>query len=395
MPKLLQINVTANWGSTGKIAEQIGLKAMERGWESYIAYGRDSNPSKSKLIKVGNMLNVYEHYLENRLFDNEGLASRIPTKKLIKQMEELKPDIIHLHNIHDHWLNYKILFEYFNSIDTPIVWTQHDCWAFTGGCGYFDAIDCKEWQNGCLKCLIKKSEILNRSNYHFENKKKLFSKIKSLTFVPVSNWLGDIMKISSQGNREIQVIHNGIDIQQFRPILSNNGNKFRVIGVALPWSKRKGLDDILKLRALLDDQYEIILVGLTEKQIKNMPNGIVGITRTSSIEELARLYSSANVFINPTYSDNFPTVNIEALSCGTPVITYKTGGSPEAIDANTGVVVEQGDVIAMADAIKQMKLNPLSSEACRKRAVEYFDKNKCFDKYIDLYEKLLEISCMK
>lgn len=395
MPKLLQINVTANWGSTGKIAEQIGLKAMEHGWESYIVYGRNSNPSKSKLIKVGCMLNVYEHYLENRLFDNEGLASRIPTKKLIKQIEKLKPDIIHLHNIHDHWLNYKIIFEYFNSIDTPIVWTQHDCWAFTGGCGYFDAIDCKEWQNECLKCLIKKSEILNRSNYHFENKKKLFSKIKSLTFVPVSNWLGDIMKISSQGNREIQVIHNGIDIQQFRPILSNNGNKFRVIGVALPWSKRKGLDDILKLRALLDDQYEIILVGLTEKQIKNMPNGIVGITRTSSIEELARLYSSANVFINPTYSDNFPTVNIEALSCGTPVITYKTGGSPEAIDANTGVVVEQGDVIAMADAIKQMKLNPLSSEACRKRAVEYFDKNKCFDKYIDLYEKLLEISCMK
>lgn len=395
MPKLLQINVTANWGSTGKIAEQIGLKAMDRGWESYIVYGRNSNPSKSKLIKVGCMLNVYEHYLENRLFDNEGLASRIPTKNLIKQIEKLKPDIIHLHNIHDHWLNYKIIFEYFNSIDTPIVWTQHDCWAFTGGCGYFDAIDCKEWQNGCLKCLIKKSEILNRSNYHFENKKKLFSKIKSLTFVPVSNWLGDIMKISSQGNREIQVIHNGIDIQQFRPILSNNGNKFRVIGVALPWSKRKGLDDILKLRALLDDQYEIILVGLTEKQIKNMPNGIVGITRTSSIEELARLYSSANVFINPTYSDNFPTVNIEALSCGTPVITYKTGGSPEAIDTNTGVVVEQGDVKAMADAIKQMKLNPLSSEACRKRAVEYFDKNKCFDKYIDLYEKLLEISCMK
>ncbi|MEE0926511.1 MAG: glycosyltransferase, partial [Bacteroidales bacterium] len=162
MPKLLQINVTANWGSTGKIAEQIGLKAMEHGWESYIAYGRDSNPSKSKLIKVGCMLNVYEHYLENRLFDNEGLASRIPTKKLIKQIEKLKPDIIHLHNIHDHWLNYKILFEYLNSINTPIVWTQHDCWAFTGGCMHFVHTNCEKWKNECEKC-PQKSKSIDRS----------------------------------------------------------------------------------------------------------------------------------------------------------------------------------------------------------------------------------------
>lgn len=389
MPKLLQINVTANWGSTGKIAEQIGLKAMERGWESYIVYGRNSNPSKSKLIKVGCMLNVYEHYLENRLFDNEGLASRIPTKKLIKQIEKLKPDIIHLHNIHDHWLNYKIIFEYFNSIDTPIVWTQHDCWAFSGGCMHFVHSNCEKWKTHCKDCPQKKS-FLDSSKRNFKLKKSLFEGNRNMTIAPVSQWMGNLLQESFLKNKKIEVIHNGVDLNVFKPISDNKGkNKFQILAVSSVWHRSKGLYDVFKLRELLSEEYEITMVGLSADQVKQLPKGIIGIQRTQNIQELVKLYSESDVFINPTYADTFPTVNLEALACGTPVITYKTDGSPEAVDENTGVVIEQGDTNAIAETIRQIQLNPLSSEACIKRAVELYDKNKCFDKYMDLYEELL------
>ena len=155
------------------------------------------------------------------------------------------------------------------------------------------------------------------------------------------------------------------------------------------WDARKGLGDFIKLHSLLPSDFEITLVGLTEKQLKKLPQVIIGITRTSNVTELAGLYSKSDVFVNPTYSDNFPTTNIEALACGTPVITYRTGGSPEAVDERTGVVIEQGNVEALAEAILKMKEQPLSSGACRKRAEEFFDKDKCFTKYISLYEKIL------
>lgn len=388
MLKLLQINVAANWGSTGKIAEQINLKAMEQGWDCYIAYGRSCNPSKSKLIKVGKMINVYEHYIENRLFDNEGLASRIPTKRLIKQIKELKPDIIHLHNIHDHWLNYKILFEYLNTTNIPIVWTQHDCWAFTGGCMHFVHSNCEKWKTECKEC-PQKRRFVDGSKRNYALKKTLFGENKNLTIVPVSEWISNFVKESFLKDKRIQVIHNGVDLKTFKPQESKNASKFEILAVSSVWNKSKGLYDIFKLRDLLSEEYNITIVGLSAEQLKNLPKGIRGIQRTQNIQELATLYSSANVFINPTYADTFPTVNIEALACGTPVITYKTGGSPEAIDSKTGIVVELGNINAIADAIKTVKENPFSSKNCRQRAVDFFDKNNCFDKYIYLYNELL------
>lgn len=388
MPIVLQINATANWGSTGKIAEQINLKAMELGWDCYIAYGRSCNPSKSKLIKVGKMINVYEHYIENRLFDNEGLASRIPTKRLIKQIKELKPDIIHLHNIHDHWLNYKILFEYLNTTNIPIVWTQHDCWAFTGGCMHFVHSNCEKWKTECKEC-PQKRRFVDGSKRNYALKKTLFGENKNLTIVPVSEWISNFVKESFLKDKRIQVIHNGVDLKTFKPQESKNASKFEILAVSSVWNKSKGLYDIFKLRDLLSEEYNITIVGLSAEQLKNLPKGIRGIQRTQNIQELATLYSSANVFINPTYADTFPTVNIEALACGTPVITYKTGGSPEAIDSKTGIVVELGNINAIADAIKTVKENPFSSKNCRQRAVDFFDKNNCFDKYIYLYNELL------
>lgn len=388
--KLLQINATANWGSTGRIAEQIGLKAMEHGWESYIAYGRKCNPSKSNLIRVGSKLNPYVHFAQQFLFDSEGLNSVFPTKQLIKKIKVLNPDIIHLHNIHDHWLNYKILFEYLNTTNIPIIWTQHDCWAFTGGCMHFVHSNCEKWKKYCSECPQKK-RFLDSSRSNFELKKNLFGNNNNLTIVPVSQWMADFVQKSFLKNKNINVIHNGVDLNVFKPLSRNReGNKFNILAVSSVWHQSKGLYDIFKLREILSDEYEITIVGLSEKQLTQLPNGVIGIQRTQNIQELVKLYSEADVFINPTYADTFPTVNIESLACGTPVITYRTGGSPEAIDEKTGIVVEQGNVNELANAIRKIRTTPLSSNDCRKRSEEYFDKDKCFDKYIKLYEECLK-----
>lgn len=391
MPKLFQINVVSNMLSTGKIAEDISKVCMKQGWDCYMAYGRWSKPgSVAKEIKIGPMLNTYEHYIENKLFDNEGLASRFVTKKLIKEIDRIAPNIIHLHDIHDHYLNYPILFKYLASIETPVVWTQHDCWAFTGGCMHFDVLKCNKWKTECENCIEKRALFCDKSNLQFHLKAEAFNKVKSLTFVPVSDWQSALMKESMHKNRSIITIHNGIDISRFRPVKRQNQKTgFSIIGVAAVWNKFKGLDDFKRLRAMLPLDIRITLVGLSEKQIKELPEGVKGITRTTNVEELVQLYSDADVFVNPTYSDNFPTTNIEALACGTPVITYKTGGSPEAIDTNTGIVVPQGDLDALVAAIMKLKNEPLSSLACRERAILHYDKDKCFDKYLQLYNKLL------
>ena len=391
MPTLLQINVVSNILSTGKIAEDIAKVAIAHGWKSYVAYGRDSKQSVSHEIKVGSKFDVYEHYVMNKLFDHEGWASKTGTRKLVQQIEEIKPDIIQLHNIHDHYLNYPILFEYLAKSNVPVVWVQHDCWSFTGGCMYFDMLNCSEWMTECKDCPEKRAVLSDNTTKHFHLKKQLLDAIPNLIFVPVSDWLHALLSQSVQQHRPIVTIHNGVDISLFRPIKSFiPDKKFRILGVAAVWDKRKGMDDFLKLRELLTDDYEITLVGLNKKQVSHLPKGIVGLTRTSNVEELVQLYSNSDVFVNPTYSDNFPTTNIEALACGTPVITYNTGGSPEAVDENTGVVVSQGDVLALKESIEKMRLHPLSADLCRKRAEEDFDKNKCFNKYIQLYESLLD-----
>lgn len=395
--KILQLNATANWGSTGKIAEQINLKAMELGWDCYIAYGRSCNPSKSKLIKVGKMINVYEHYIENRLFDNEGLASRIPTKRLIKQIKELNPDIIHLHNIHDHWLNYKILFEYLNTTNIPIVWTQHDCWAFTGGCGYYSSLECDKWQTGCNNCPRKKILIDNLKK-NFNLKKSLFTANKNLTLVPVSHWLENEMRHSFFNSNKIIPILNGVDIDIFHPLKETSvrekygiGDKFLLIGLATAWSARKGLNDYIELSKRIPNDHVIILVGLKKNQISKLPTNIIGIERTSNIQELVELYSSADTVLNLSYEETFGLTTTEGFACGTPGIVYNRTASPELIEGEVGYVIESGNIEQLLSTIAKIKSNGkvYYSENCRKRAENKYDKNKCFQQYIDLYNEIL------
>ncbi len=401
--RLLQINVCVNVGSTGRIAEQIGLVAMDNGWESYIAYGqgRSTANSRSKLISVGNKLDVLCHGLITRLFDKHGLGSMLATRKLVKEIRKIHPDIVHLHNIHGYYLNYKVLFDYLQRENIPVVWTMHDCWSFTGHCAYFTFAKCNKWKQQCVKCPLVKvypaSIFIDNSSSNFLEKKRAFTSIKNLTLVPVSNWLAGFIPDSFLHKCSVSVIHNGIDLDVFRP--SNvkieddalQGKRI-LLGVASPWSPRKGLLDFVRLRSMFGDDIVFVLIGLTTDQIGSLPEGIIGIERTSSVHILAQWYSMADVFLNLTYDDNFPTTNLEALACGTPVITYRTGGSPEAVTAETGLVVEQGNMEQLQNAIITVLDNGKNhySAACRKRAEEFFDKDKCYQRYIDLYNEILE-----
>ena len=395
MPRLLQINVTANWGSTGKIAESIGLCALQHGWESYIAYGRYSRPSQSQLIRIGNSFSPYIHYIEQRLFDNEGLCSRRSTKQLIATIKSISPDIVQLHNIHDHYLNYRLLFEYLNTTDIKVVWTFHDCWAFTGHCFHFVTKNCTKWKDGCSHCPLRNAypkTLLDRSFLNYRLKRDLFTANNNLSIVACSDWMSGFVQESFLKSKPVCTIHNGVDLSVFTPSTSSEGcagRRFSVLAVSSVWTREKGLFDIYKLREMLPSEFDIVLVGVSSKQQQHLPPGIIGIQRTQDVSELVQLYRSADVLINPTYADTFPTVNLEALACGTPVITYNTGGSPEAVDESTGVVVPQGDVQALADAILKLQAHPLSSDACRGRAEMFFDKDKCFEQYLALYNQLL------
>lgn len=394
MPRLLQINSTANWGSTGRIAEHIGERAIAHGLESYIAYGRVANNSSSTLIRIGGRLSQAWHLMQTRLFDRHGRGSKRATKELIRKIDEIKPDIIHLHNIHGYYINYPILFEYLNSTNTPVVWTLHDCWAFTGHCAHFMEIGCYKWRELCDDCKLTSNyprAYCSNTKANFELKRQLFSRA-NITIVPVSNWLSNFVGESFLKSKARMVIHNGINIDIFRPLEQKSHERINILGVSSIWDNSKGLGDFYKLREALDERrYNITLVGLTKQQIDILPKGIVGIERTNSTEELVRAYNDADIFVNPTYADSFPTTNIEALACGTPIVTYLTGGCPEAITPDTGAVVEQGDIAGLVRAIEDIcaKGKEHYSQACRRRAVDNFDKIACFEKYIALYDDLL------
>lgn len=402
MPTLVQINVSRNWGSTGKIAEGIALVAHEHGWKCYTVHGqRYQSFSKFPSFQVSNRLEELWHYTQSLFFDKQGQGSACATKRLVKKLSTIKPDIIHLHVIHGCYLNYLVLFDYIKKNEIPVVWTFHDCWAFTGHCTYFDRIGCDKWRSKCFDCPqiheYPKS-IVDCSKRNFYLKKATYSKGVNLIIVPVSEWLGGLVTKSFLGAYPIQVIHNGIDLRKYKVSGANirvkygiDSTKHIVLGVANGYGRRKGLSDFVRLSETLPKDFQVVMVGVLPDEKKKIPDTIVSIGRTDNQQELIDLYSSADVFVNPTYEDNFPTTNLEALACGTPVITYNTGGSPEAIDKYTGKVIARGDVDALRQAVVEFVSAGKTSYSyvCRLRATKCFDQKKRFYEYVKLYMDIL------
>lgn len=398
MPVLLQINVTANWGSTGKIAEQIGREAMAHGWESYIAYGRHCNPSKSELIKIGNRFDTYSHFVGQRIFDNEGLCSRSSTKKLIQKIKEIKPDIVHLHNIHDHYMNYKLLFEYLNGSEIKVIWTMHDFWSVTGHCMHFINKRCDRFETACYNCPMRNvfpKSIFDRSRRNYELKKRLFLVNNNMTIVAVSDWVASQLKRSFLKNMPINVIHNGIDITQFKPIKFHADlldGQFVIMSVASQWKHDKGLGHYIALSKMLDPDEVIVLVGVDTSLKAQLPKNIVCLSPIFDTERLAGFYSRADVVTIMSGAETFGLTVVEGYACGTPAVVFNNTAPPYLITKNTGYVVADGDVDAMYHAIKQIKHKGKEhyAKSCRQIATEKYDKHLSTLKYVSLYNSILQ-----
>lgn len=402
--KVLQINFYDLF-STGNIMLNIAKVTRQRGYIAYTAskYMKMSvktNRKDSFHFYIGNRaINTFHRYF-SWITDLQDCCSIFPTLLLIHKINKLNPDIIHLHDILGWYINIEILFKYLKRKNIPVVWTFHDCWAITGRCIYFDAIGCNRWKSGCGNCPQKNympgTWFFDLSAWNYKRKKRLFTGINNMTIVTPSEWLKGLVKESFLNKYPVSVINNGINLSIFKPTTGHIYNKIMslqskiVLGVAATWSIRKGLDVFFQMDRKLPDDFVIVLVGIETKDLQGTRR-IIGIKRTSNQNELAELYSAATVFANPTTEDNFPTVNLESLACGTPIVTYRTGGSPESVDVNTGIIVEKNDIDGFISAIIKVaeQGKDYYKDACCKKALNY-DMNDKFNDYIDLYEAILK-----
>ena len=391
--KIVQINATCSSGSTGKIALAVSRLLSEDGLENYILYSQGQNGVENT-VRYMRERDIKVQALFSRLLGNYGFNSRAATKRVIKELEKIKPDVVHLHNLHSHDLHMGMLFRYFKENKTKLYWTFHDCWAFTAYCPYFDLAACDKWKSGCRNCSQKKqySWFFDRSRSLYQRKKELFSGL-DLTIITPSVWLADLVSQSFLAGYPVKVINNGIDLAVFQPKESdfrkkyNIEDQFVILGVAFGWGKRKGLDVFKTLAERLDERFQIVLVGTNDEIDKTLPQNIISIHRTENQTELAAIYTAADLFVNPTREENYPTVNMESLACGTPVLTFRTGGSPEILDDSCGRVVDTGDVEQLYREILWIeKERPFTREACLVRA-ESFDAKKRFEEYRNLYSE--------
>lgn len=394
MPKLLQINSVANIGSTGHIAEQIGEKVLAEGWESFIAYGRVARPSKSELIRIGNKFDTLEHALASRISDCQGLQSKNTTRKLINSIKSIAPDIVQLHNLHGHYINYPLLLEHLKTNRIPTVITLHDFWLMTGHCAYIND-SCNKWKTGCESCPRLNSypsSLLDRSKRNYNIKSELFENFSNVTLVPVSEWQNEIIKESMLKKVGTHTISNGIDINQFyydnSPSRYIDGRFFNILCVATRWTDSNGFDDIIRLSKIIDSSTHILIVGVDKKQQKLLPSNITGILRTENINELRALYSQANLFVNPNREVTFGLVTAEAMACGTPAVVYRNTAGEEIV-GDVGYVID--DITEVPAIVQRMRGNQQTKPKldCVQRIRSRFNVSNTMDNYFNLYQSLL------
>lgn len=390
--KIVQINSFCGKGSTGKICVGISKVLCSKGIENYILYasGDSDYPYGIKCTEPLPKLQA----LRSRILGNYGFNSSRATKRLIEELERIGPDVVHLHNLHGHNCHLDILMGYFREKGIKLVWTFHDCWAFTAYCPYFDMVDCDKWKTGCHHCAQRKrfSWILDRSNWLYGKKKTAFSGL-NLTIVTPSQWLADLVKESFLKDYPVVVVNNGINLDVFKPTPSDFRKKYSVadekcilLGVAIKWVPRKGADVFIRLAKRLDpERFQIVMVGTDDDIDRQLPENVISIHRTANQVELAELYTVADLLVNPTREENYPTVNMESLACGTPVLTFRTGGSPEIIDEKTGMVVDCDDEDGLHQAVLGLSGDRrLRREDCLDRA-SLFDENARFHDYLSVY----------
>ena len=396
-PRILSINL-GNFGSTGGIMKGISSTAKVSEYDTRMAYPGSCHNSPRQsgdyLImsefwkKVNEKLTYYTGF--------NGCFAVPATLRLLHHMKKIQPDILHFHNLHNSYVNLPLLFGYVKRKNISVVWTLHDCWPFTGQCPHFTMAGCGKWKTGCHDCSTfhqYPASRMDRTKIMWALKKKWFTGVEHMTLITPSQWLADLVKQSFLKDYPVQVIHNGIDLSVFRPTDSHfrethqiSDSQFVLLGVAFDWGKRKGLDVFLELARRLPESYKIVLVGTNREIDCLLPERVLSIHRTNDQKELAQLYSAADVFVNPTREDNFPTTNIEALACGTPVVTFRTGGSPEIPDEQCGSVVDCDDVDALEKEIVRIcETHPYSRNACLRRAAD-FSKEARFQEYVQLFD---------
>lgn len=397
MAKLLQINSVVNTGSTGRIAEQLGQLAMSHGWESYIAYGREARESQSQLIQIGGKWDVNMHAIGSMLTDRHGLFSKAATKRLLRQVDEIRPNVVHLHNIHGYYVHVPMLLNYLKEKNIPTVITMHDFWLMTGHCAYINQ-SCDRWKSGCGHCprinQYPAAKIdLSVGNYRW--KADVFGAMKNVTLVPVSHWLEGYVKQSLLKSLKSHVIYNGIDTEVFKPfegepvVKGIDWNKFTIMCIATRWTDSNGMDDVMRLSRLLPMEAQIVMVGLDEMQLTNLPKNIIGLQKTENFKELQEIYTKSDVIFNPNREVTFGLVTAEAMACGTPAIVLRNTAGEELVDERSGYVVAKVEDVPRLIAIIKGKDKEAIGKSCRARVQDQFNAEKQYQKYIDLYNKII------
>lgn len=350
--KYLFINVVAGVGSTGRIVAEKARELEAQGHTCRIAYGREAgNCQGIQTMAIGTAQAYRLHALRHRIFGTGGFGSAAATRAFLKEVQAYDPDVLWLHNLHGYYLHVGLLFDYLRDSGKQILWTLHDCWAFTGNCPYFSFIGCNRWKTGCGHCpqrhLYPKA-LLDATGANYRKKRRLFTGIPNLSLEVPSQWLMDLVKESFLKEYPVRVVPNRVDTSVFRPTPSNLReawglqDTFVILGVANIWEPRKGLSDFIALSGRLPPDCRIVLIGIGKEEAARLPETILALPRTPTAGELAQWYTAADVYVSASVEETFGMTVLESACCGTTPLVYRGTACQEVAQANGGLCVERG-----------------------------------------------------
>ncbi|TCT30367.1 glycosyltransferase involved in cell wall biosynthesis [Providencia alcalifaciens] len=397
--KVLLIDVNCKKGSTGKIVYELYSELKEQGHEAAICYGRGDKISEKNIYKTSSDIETIIHAGMSRLTGYTGYFSPFSTKRIINIIDSFNPDVIHLHELHGYYVNIYPLLEYIKKKKIKTIWTFHCEFMYTGKCGH--SFECEKWKTGCHHCPqlnnYPRSLYFDRTEFMYNQKKDSFSNYHNLTIVTPSSWLAERTKISFLHEKKIKIIHNGINNKDiFKPIYNSSlYNKYNLYGKKIIlsiapniMSYTKGGEKILDIARKYHDQNVIFLLIGNDDEIKNLPKNVIAIGKIKDQNLLAEFYSIADLFLICSKRENFPTTCLEALSCGTPIIGFNNGGTAETAPGNLGFFVEDNDIDALVEFIKNFttgKTILASPQECRNFAVTNYSTENMLKQYIELY----------